>query len=106
MPVQLRTASGAIVARLATIDTLSFGTIVARDMDAVIVPGDEGVTVLGMNFLSRLKGWRVEDGELVLEPHHPQGAGASRSGGASKSGGASSGGRSEPGPSRSQAAKR
>ena len=96
MPVQLRTASGAIVARLATIDTLSFGTIVARDMDAVIVPGDEGVTVLGMNFLSRLKGWRVEDGELVLEPHHPQGT----------SGGASSGGRSEPGPSRSQAAKR
>lgn len=73
MPVQLRTASGAIVARLATIDTLRFGTIVARDMDAVIVPGSDGINVLGMNFLSRLKGWRVEDGELVLVPHHPQG---------------------------------
>jgi aspartyl protease family protein len=72
MPVQLRTASGAITARLATIDRFAFGTIVARDMDAVIVPGLDGMNVLGMNFLSRLKSWRVEDGELVLVPHHPQ----------------------------------
>ena len=28
--------------------------------------------VLGMNFLSRLKSWRVEEGVLVLVPHHPQ----------------------------------
>ena len=74
MPVQLRTASGAITARLATIDTFAFGNIVARDMDAVIVPGMDGMNVLGMNFLARLKGWRVEDGELVLVPHHPQDA--------------------------------
>jgi aspartyl protease family protein len=25
-----------------------------------------------MNFLSKLKSWRVEDGTLVLVPHHPQ----------------------------------
>jgi aspartyl protease family protein len=25
-----------------------------------------------MNFLSRLKSWRVEDGDLILVPHHPQ----------------------------------
>ena len=31
------------------------------------------MNVLGMNFLSRLKSWRVEDGELVLVPNHPQG---------------------------------
>ena len=78
MPVQLRTASGAITARLATIDTFAFGNIVARDMDAVIVPGMDGMNVLGMNFLARLKGWRVEDGELVLVPHHPQDAAKSR----------------------------
>ena len=73
MPVQLRTASGTLTARLATIDRFAFGNIVARDLDAVIVPGMGGMNVLGMNFLSRLKGWRVEDGELVMVPHHPQG---------------------------------
>ena len=78
MPVQLRTANGAISAQLATIDSFAFGNIVARDMDAVIVPGMDGMNVLGMNFLSRLKGWRVEEGELVLEPHHPQGEAKSR----------------------------
>ena len=73
MPVQLRTANGAMTARLATIGKFAFGNIVARDLDAVIVPGMDGINVLGMNFLSRLKSWRVEDGELVLVPHHPQG---------------------------------
>ena len=75
MPVQLRTASGSLTARLATIDSFAFGNVVARDLDAVIVPGMDGINVLGMNFLSRLKSWRVEDGELVLVPHHPQGGG-------------------------------
>ena len=73
MPVQLRTASGTMSARLATVDSLAFGNVVARDLDAVIVPGIGGMNVLGMNFLSRLKSWRVEDGELILVPHHPQG---------------------------------
>ena len=77
MPVQLRTASGTLTARLATIDSFAVGNVVARDLDAVIVPGLDGINVLGMNFLSRLKSWRVEDGELVLVPHHPQGGGKS-----------------------------
>ena len=76
MPVQLRTASGTMTAQLASIDEFGFGNIVARDLDAVIVPGLDGMNVLGMNFLSRLKSWRVEDGELVLVPHHPQGGAA------------------------------
>jgi aspartyl protease family protein len=72
MPVQLRTANGTMAARLATIETLAFGNIVARDLDAVIAPGIGGMNVLGMNFLSRLKSWRVEDGDLILVPNHPQ----------------------------------
>jgi aspartyl protease family protein len=28
--------------------------------------------VIGMNFLSKLKSWRVEGQTLILEPHHPQ----------------------------------
>ncbi|MFC4296091.1 TIGR02281 family clan AA aspartic protease [Novosphingobium tardum] len=72
MPVQLRTANGSLPAQLGTIRELAFGNIVARDLDAVIAPGMEGVNVLGMNFLSRLKGWRVEEGVLILEPRVPQ----------------------------------
>ncbi|HUQ13529.1 MAG TPA: TIGR02281 family clan AA aspartic protease [Novosphingobium sp.] len=77
MPVQLRTANGSMPANLATIDRLAFGNIVARDLDAVIAPGIGDMNVLGMNFLSRLKSWRVEDGELILVPHHPQATPAS-----------------------------
>ena len=72
MPVQLRTANGTMPARLASLGSLSFGNIIARDLDTVIAPGLGGMNVLGMNFLSRLKGWRVEEGVLVLVPHHPQ----------------------------------
>ena len=38
----------------------------------MIAPGLNGINVLGMNFLSRLQGWRVEDGTLILVPHNPQ----------------------------------
>jgi aspartyl protease family protein len=30
-----------------------------------------------MNFLSKLQSWRVEDGTLILVPHHPQNSDAS-----------------------------
>jgi len=30
---------------------------------------------VGMNFLSRLKSWRVEGRTLILTPNHPQGGG-------------------------------
>ena len=73
MPIRLRTANGAMPAQLGSIETLSFGNVIARDLDVVIAPGLDGINVLGMNFLSRLKGWRVEDGDLVLVPHRPQG---------------------------------
>jgi aspartyl protease family protein len=32
--------------------------------------------VVGMNFLSRLKSWRVEGRTLILTPNHPQNAAA------------------------------
>ena len=72
MPVQLRTANGVMPAQLTTIDELAFGNVVARDLDAVIAPGMSGMNVLGMNFLSQLQSWRVENNTLVLVPHHPQ----------------------------------
>jgi hypothetical protein len=41
-------------------------------------PGLGETNVLGMNFLTKLKGWRVEDRVMVLEPHHPTNEDADR----------------------------
>lgn len=68
MPVTVRTANGSAPGQLATIGELRAGNVVARDLDAIIAPSMGGMNVLGMNFLSRLKSWRVEDGTLILVP--------------------------------------
>ena len=64
----LGTANGTVTAELTTVPSLSFGNIRAEGLDAVIAPNLGRTNVLGMNFLSRLKGWRVEDGNLILSP--------------------------------------
>ncbi|NUQ17119.1 MAG: TIGR02281 family clan AA aspartic protease [Sphingomonas sp.] len=71
-PVMLRTANGVAPARTGSIDELKVGNIVARNLKVVTAPGLGNLDVLGMNFLSKLQSWRVEDGTLVLVPHHPQ----------------------------------
>ncbi|QZD87883.1 retropepsin-like aspartic protease family protein [Qipengyuania psychrotolerans] len=68
LPVMLNTANGTVTADLTTIEDLSFGNIRAEGLDAVIAPNLGRTNVLGMNFLSRLKGWRVEEGDLILTP--------------------------------------
>lgn len=70
--IAMRTANGTVPAEIASIDELSFGNIVARDLDTVVAPGLGDQNVLGMNFLSRLESWRVERRTLILVPHHPQ----------------------------------
>ena len=71
-PVILKTANGAVAARTSTIATLRIGNIVARHLPVVVSPSFGDTEVIGMNFLSKLKSWRVEDNLLILEPHHPQ----------------------------------
>jgi len=71
-PIVLRTANGSVSAQTGTIDELRFGTITARRLAVVVSPAFGDTDVLGMNFLSRLKSWRVEGSTLILEPHHPQ----------------------------------
>lgn len=71
-PVVLRTANGVAPADTGTIEELRIGNIVARDLKIVTSPGLGNIDVLGMNFLSRLQSWRVEEQTLVLVPHHPQ----------------------------------
>lgn len=68
----VETANGTVTAASARIDSLRFGSIAAQDLDAIVMPGETGPNVLGMNFLNRLKGWRVEDGVLILTPRKPQ----------------------------------
>jgi aspartyl protease family protein len=71
-PVLLRTANGTISAQTGRMGELRFGTIVARDLPVVVSPAFGNTDVLGMNFLSMLKSWRVEGRTLILQPHHPQ----------------------------------
>ena len=64
----LGTANGTVTAELTTVTKLAFGNIEAEGLDAVIAPNLGRTNVLGMNFLSRLEGWRVENGDLILDP--------------------------------------
>lgn len=72
VPMLIRTANGTVVGQQRRVEELRLGTIVARDLGVVVSPAFGDVDVLGMNFLSRLKSWRVENRTLVLTPHHPQ----------------------------------
>ncbi|MFL6734822.1 MAG: TIGR02281 family clan AA aspartic protease [Sphingomicrobium sp.] len=74
VPIVMQTANGIAQARPATVRELRVGNIVARNLKVVTSPG-LGVDILGMNFLSKLKSWRVENNVLILTPHHPQDVG-------------------------------
>jgi aspartyl protease family protein len=76
-PVVLRTANGTAPAETGRVEEIRVGNIVARNLRIVTSPGLGGLDVLGMNFLSKLQSWRVEDGTLILVPHHPQNSDAS-----------------------------
>jgi aspartyl protease family protein len=72
IPVILQTANGAVRAETATVPELRLGSIVARNIKVVVSPAFGDLDVLGMNFLSKLASWRVENNTLILVPHHPQ----------------------------------
>ena len=76
--VVLNTANGTTTGTLATIDRLQVGNVVARHLGAVVAPGLGETNVIGMNFLSRLEGWRVEGRQMILVPHHPAPTGGPR----------------------------
>ncbi|HUD27781.1 MAG TPA: aspartyl protease family protein, partial [Novosphingobium sp.] len=67
--VILETANGPIVARMAEADSLRFGGIEANALPVAIGPdGEVETNVIGMNLLSQLAAWRVEDNRLILTP--------------------------------------
>jgi aspartyl protease family protein len=71
-PIVLQTANGAAPAQTGKVDEIRVGNIVVRNLHIVTSPGLGNLDVLGMNFLSKLQSWRVEDRTLILVPHHPQ----------------------------------
>ncbi len=72
LPLRLKTANGTILADLTTIEELRFGNVAARGLDAVVAPNLGDTNVIGMNLLSRLKSWGVEDNTMILVPNNPQ----------------------------------
>ena len=69
MPAIMQTANGPVKAARSSVSTLAVGPVRASDLDVVVSPAFGDVNVLGMNFLSKLKSWRVEDGVMVLQPY-------------------------------------
>lgn len=67
-PVVVETANGMVEARRARIGRLDIGGIVREDVAATVSTELRDTNLLGMNFLSSLRSWRVEGRTLVLEP--------------------------------------
>ena len=68
-PAVVSTANGNVTGRSATIASLKVGGITATDLPTIVAPEFGDQDVLGMNFLSRLKSWRVEGKTLILTPN-------------------------------------
>lgn len=67
-PVVSQTANGLAEGRRARIVKLDVGPISRRDFPIEVAEGLGDMNLLGMNFLSTLRSWRVEENELVLNP--------------------------------------
>jgi aspartyl protease family protein len=68
-PAVVNTANGTVTGKSAIIATLKVGGITATDLPTIVAPEFGDQDVLGMNFLSRLKSWRVEGKTLILTPN-------------------------------------
>jgi aspartyl protease family protein len=66
--VAIDTANGTILARRIVIPRITVGPIVRTDLHAITATEFGDTNVLGMNFLSSLRGWGVEGRTLVLKP--------------------------------------
>jgi aspartyl protease family protein len=62
------TASGVARTAPVRIDSIEVGSIRLDDVRGSVSEGGLDVNLLGMAFLNRLGGWRVEQGQLILQP--------------------------------------
>ena len=66
-PVIVSTANGQAEMQRGRVDRLAIGPIVRDDLGVLISDRLGGTNLLGMNFLSTLKGWRIEGDVMILE---------------------------------------
>ncbi len=67
----VETANGTVTAKRATAAAFDVGPIHATDLSVSVAPSF-GDGLIGMNFLSSLKSWRVEGDRMILEPRSKQ----------------------------------
>lgn len=67
-PVIVSTANGQIEMQRGRIDRLTIGPIVRDDFGVLVSDRLGGTNLLGMNFLSTLKSWRIESDVMILVP--------------------------------------
>ena len=67
-PVLVNTANGVVEAQRAIISELNFEGFSMVQLPVVVAPDFGDTNVIGMNLLNKLKGWRVEDTVMILEP--------------------------------------
>ena len=69
LPTELSTANGFITAHFGIARELKLGSVTVVDAEIAITPDTQAPqAVVGMNLLSKLASWRVEQGELHLVP--------------------------------------
>ena len=61
------TANGMVRGAPIVISEFRLGNIVVRDLPATVNEADMSDSLLGMEFLRRLRSWRVEGGRITLE---------------------------------------
>jgi aspartyl protease family protein len=64
---RLRTATGDITAHRSSIPSFAIGSIRVSDLPVLVLDTPGETNVIGMDILSKLNSWRVENGVMVLE---------------------------------------
>jgi aspartyl protease family protein len=67
VPVIMQTANGPVTAYRSSLASLRLDAIRAHDLPVVVSDSFGEINVLGMNFLSKLKSWRVSGPTMTLE---------------------------------------
>ncbi len=68
-PAVVSTANGMIESWPAELPTMTVGAITTQRLEVLVGGGaNDGIDVLGMNWLSQLRSWRVEGRQMTLTP--------------------------------------
>lgn len=67
LPVAVQTANGVVFARRTNVNSFKAGPILIANLPVLVIDmaGDDGINVAGMNLLSRLSRWTVEDQRMT-----------------------------------------